>query len=168
MNNSDLPKLKLRKPTENDSVAIKACYERSASLHHPWTYASKNIKEYLTEENRYFLYLDTTTEIVGTFNITGIVRGYFQSAYLGYEVFTPHQGKGYMTQGIQLIIDLAFKQMNLHRLEANIQPHNDSSIKLVSRAGFTKEGFSKNYLNIGGQGWKDHERWALVNDNWKA
>ncbi len=160
--------LKLRKSQPDDLLEIKSCYELSESLHLPWTHPPRDFVNYLAEEHRYFLYLEPSTEIIGTFNISGVTRGFFHSAYLGYEVFAPHQSKGYMTQGVQLIIDLAFKKMNLHRLEANIQPHNENSIKLVSRAGFTKEGFSKNYLNIGGQGWKDHERWALINDNWKA
>ncbi len=57
----------------------------------------------------------------------------------------------------------AFEGLNLHRLEANIQPENFASIRLVSNAGFIKEGFSKNYLRVGGYEWKDHERWTIVN-----
>tara|TARA_R110002167_G_scaffold68996_1_gene194675 strand:+ start:643 stop:834 length:192 start_codon:yes stop_codon:yes gene_type:complete len=56
--------------------------------------------------------------------------------------------------------------LNLHRLEANIQPDNIASIKLVANNGFIKEGFSRNYLKVGGVEWKDHERWASVNANW--
>jgi ribosomal-protein-alanine N-acetyltransferase len=88
-----------------------------------------------------------------------------KSAYLGYEVFSPYEGKGYMTEGIQLLLHEVFTTLKLHRLEANIQPGNKNSIKLVSRAGFVKEGYSKDYLNVGGQGWKDHERWAIVNSD---
>ena len=145
---------------------IQELYERSVSLHQPWTYPPKDYSSYLSENGRYFLYIEESGEIVGTFNISGIVRGYFHSGYLGYEVFSPYQGKGYMRAGISLIINEAFGPLNLHRLEANIQPENVVSIKLVSAAGFVKEGFSKGYLNIGGLGWKDHERWALLNDTW--
>lgn len=159
--------LYLRKPKVSDKTVIEECYKRSASIHHPWIYPPKDFELYLADKNRYFLCLEDTGEIVGTFNISGIVRGYFHSAYLGYEIFSPHQGRGYMTVGIKLLLNEAFAQLNLHRLEANIQPGNESSIKLVSRAGFVKEGYSKNYLNIGGQGWKDHERWAIVNNGWK-
>jgi len=72
-----------------------------------------------------------------------------------------------MTIGIKLLLSKAFEELKLHRIEANIQPNNKASISLVSHAGFEKEGFSKNYLNIGGLGWKDHERWAIVNPRWK-
>lgn len=156
----------LRKPQANDLETIKSLYKHSKSLHQPWSYPPVDFKKYLAEEGRYFLCLDSHNCIIGTFNISGIVRGHFQSAYLGYEVFSPYQAKGYMKQGLTLIVNEAFNVLNLHRIEANIQPGNTSSIKLVSGAGFTKEGFSRNYLNIGGRGWQNHERWALINEDW--
>jgi len=160
--------LVLRKSKVEDEAEVKKCYERSALLHVPWSYPPTDFLAYLAEAGRYFLCLENTGEIVGTFNISGVVYGRFQSAYLGYEVFSPHENRGYMTAGFKLLISQAFDQLNLHRLEANIQPGNNSSIKLVSRIGFVKEGYSKNYLDVGGFGWKDHERWALVNPGWRS
>jgi ribosomal-protein-alanine N-acetyltransferase len=60
----------------------------------------------------------------------------------------------------------AFKQLKLHRLEANIQPGNLASIALIKRAGFVREGYSRRYLKICGQ-WRDHERWAILSEDWK-
>ena len=72
-----------------------------------------------------------------------------------------------MSKGLILLLEEAFNNLNLHRLEANIQTDNNTaSIALVSKAGFQKEGFSPKYLQVGGE-WKDHERWAIINDNWK-
>lgn len=157
----------LRKPKFDDLSEVKYLYEQSASIHNPWTYAPKNYESYLNQEGRYFLCLAETSEIIGTFNISEIVRGNFQSAFLGYEIFFPHQGKGYMSKGLVLLLKEAFESLNLHRLEANIQPENIASIQLVSKAGFVKEGFSKNYLKVGGIEWKDHERWAILNETCK-
>lgn len=159
--------LKLRKPKPEDIDEITVCYRESSSIHYPWVYPPKSFQDYLDQEGRYFLCLESTGIIVGTFNLSGIVRGYFQSGFLGYEVFSPHQKKGYMTIGLRLLLAEAFSTLNLHRLEANIQPENIGSIKLVKSAGFVKEGFSKSYLNIGGFGWKDHERWAIINTSWR-
>ncbi|WP_127019962.1 GNAT family N-acetyltransferase [Rheinheimera mangrovi] len=156
----------LRKAEANDLAEIMELYKQSASLHNPWVYAPNNYEEYLKQEHRYFVCCNESGNILGTFNISGIVRGYFQSAYLGYEVFSPYQGKGYMSKGILLLLNKAFEELNLHRLEANIQPENAASIKLVSNSGFVKEGFSKSYLRVGGLEWKDHERWAIVNSSW--
>ena len=158
----------LRKPRIEDKAEVESCYSKSVSIHGPWVYPPNSYDSYLADEGRYFLCLKETGSIVGTFNISGIVRGYFQSGYLGYEVFYPYNGKGYMAEGISLLLKEAFSVLNLHRLEANIQPENTNSIKLVSKAGFVKEGFSQSYLNIGGLGWKDHERWAIVNNEWES
>ena len=68
-----------------------------------------------------------------------------------------------MTKGMRLVTAYAFSEMNLHRLEANIQPQNVASIALVCRCGFHKEGLSPRYLKVLGQ-WRDHERWALLAD----
>lgn len=126
----------LRKPKHEDLDEIKASYERSISIHSPWVYPPKDYNAYLAEENRYFLCLENTHEIVGTFNISEVVRGYFQSAYLGYAAFSPHHRKGYMTKGMKLLVTEAFVTLNLHRLEVNIQPENYNSISLVSEVGF--------------------------------
>lgn len=156
----------LRKPKLSDQLEIQSAYERSETLHHPWTYPPSNIQKYLEHEGRYFVCRSEDHAIVGTFSISNIIRGYFHSAYLGYEAFSPFHGQGYMRSGLKLLIDEAFKNLNLHRLEANIQPENIASIRLVAGAGFVKEGFSRQYLRVGGKEWKDHERWALLNDTW--
>ena len=106
-------------------------------------------------------------ELAGTVNINEIVRGLFQSGYLSYYGFAPHNGQGYMTEGIRAVISNAFRKLGLHRLEANIQPGNVPSRKLIQRLGFKLEGFSPRYLKIAGR-WRDHERWAITVEDWRA
>jgi [ribosomal protein S5]-alanine N-acetyltransferase len=89
----------------------------------------------------------------------------FQNTYLGYYVDADYAGQGLMLEGLRLAIDHAFHKLDLHRIEANIQPENIPSINLVRRLGFTKEGFSRRYLKIN-ERWCDHERWALTSEDW--
>ena len=96
-------------------------------------------------------------------NISEIVRGAFRSAYLGYYAFTPHEDRGLMTEGLRLAVSDAFRRLRLHRLEANVQPGNEASLRLIRRLGFRREGYSPRYLKIRGR-WRDHERWALLAD----
>jgi ribosomal-protein-alanine N-acetyltransferase len=104
--------------------------------------------------------------ILGRINVSEIVRGNFQSAFLGYEMGAAHAGQGYMTEVLPLVLRHVFQRLKLHRIEANIQPDNAASIALVRRAGFVKEGTSRRYLRIGG-GWRDHEHWVMLRENWR-
>jgi len=99
--------------------------------------------------------------IAGVINVSQIFHGNFQSAYLGFYAGAPFIGKGYMSEGLRLVLRHAFSRLGLHRLEANIQPANRASIRLVRRAGFRREGFSPRYLKVFGR-WRDHERWAIT------
>jgi len=99
--------------------------------------------------------------IAGVINVSQIFYGNFRSAYLGYYAGARFMGQGYMSDGLRLVFRHAFGALGLHRLEANIQPENRASIRLVRRAGFRREGFSRRYLKIGGR-WRDHERWAIT------
>ncbi len=104
--------------------------------------------------------------LVGVININEIVKGTFESGYLGYYAFDPYVGRGLMSTGLRQVVSRAFGELRLHRLEANIQPDNVASLALVQRHGFTREGFSPRYLKLGGR-WRDHERWALLRENWR-
>ena len=104
--------------------------------------------------------------IVGVFNISQIFRGAFRSAYLGYYAFTPFSRQGYMSAGMPLLLRHAFRELRLHRIEANLQPENLASRALVKRHGFSQEGYSPRYLKIAGR-WRDHERWAILAEDWR-
>jgi [ribosomal protein S5]-alanine N-acetyltransferase len=99
--------------------------------------------------------------LVGGINVNNIVRARFQSASLGYWAYAGTAGQGYLSEGLRLVIRYAIGELGLHRLEANIQPANTASIRLVKRNGFRYEGTSPDYLFISGA-WRDHERWAIT------
>jgi [ribosomal protein S5]-alanine N-acetyltransferase len=147
----------------------------SRTLHRPWLYAPQtpeDFREYLVRALRptseFFLACRLEDDaIVGFLNLGEIVRGGFQSAYLGYGAVASHAGKGYMTEALELVLRDTFTRLGLHRVEANIQPGNAASIALVRRAGFELEGVSPRYLKIGGR-WRDHERWAIRSERWSA
>jgi [ribosomal protein S5]-alanine N-acetyltransferase len=165
----------LRPPVESDRHEFISVMAASTDLHEPW------ISDIATDEyfdrllirvthSRYYTNLVCLLDggpIVGVFNISEIVRGAFQSAFLSYAAVAGYEGKGLMGEGLQLLLDSAFMELDLHRLEANIQPDNTLSIALVRRAGFTYEGTSRRYLKLGGA-WRDHEHWVLLAEDWAA
>ncbi|CAG8999465.1 MAG: [Ribosomal protein S5]-alanine N-acetyltransferase [Candidatus Celerinatantimonas neptuna] len=93
--------------------------------------------------------------MIATANISNIVRGVFQAAYLGYGLDLQYQGKGYMTEILLAAIPEIFTRLKLHRLMANYIPENHRSGQVLKRVGFVEEGLAKNYLYINGK-WQDH------------
>jgi ribosomal-protein-alanine N-acetyltransferase len=125
-------------------------------------YAERN----LDEANECFVICQNVdNKIVGAINLSQIFRKAFQNCYLGYSLGVNYIGKGFMTEAVELVLQHAFENLKLHRVEANVQPHNLASIKVLQRCGFTKEGFSRKYLKIDDI-WCDHERWAIIFEDW--
>ncbi|MEQ8764830.1 MAG: GNAT family protein [Planctomycetota bacterium] len=116
---------------------------------------------------RLFLCRVEDGQLLGYFGVSSITRGPLQSAYLGYWIGQEFSRQGYMREGLPLVLDHVFGELGLHRIEANIQPQNHPSISLVRSVGFRREGFSPRYLKIDGR-WRDHERWAILADEWRS
>lgn len=158
-------------PAPRHETEFLAAVVRSQRLHGAWVTAPRSSAEYrlyLKERRgprqvKYFV-CSEQGELCGVFNLSEIVRGSFQSAYLGYYALAPHGGKGFMSAGLELVLEKVFGELALHRVEANIQPKNTRSIRLVERAGFRLEGLSPRYLKIAGR-WRDHERWAMTSED---
>lgn len=164
----------LRPPTESDREQFLAAMQLSEQLHEPW------INDIATDAyfDRLLARVDDQRQdsnlvcllgegaIVGVFNLSEIVRGAFQSAFLSYAAVSGYQRRGLMSEGLQLLLQRAFEALGLHRLEANIQPGNAASIALVRRAGFVCEGTSRRYLQVGGD-WRDHQHWVMLAEEWR-
>ena len=103
-------------------------------------------------------------KIIGDVHLSNIVRGIFQSCHLGYKIDASVQGRGYMREALQAVIDHAFTEMKLHRIEANIMPANLRSIMLVQSLNFEEEGLAKKYLKVNGE-WQDHLHYTLLNND---
>jgi [ribosomal protein S5]-alanine N-acetyltransferase len=159
----------LRPATGGDEAEFIALVRASAGMHRPWMSLPATPEDYQAYMRRYgqsceeslLICLRGTGAIAGMVNINSIIRGRFQCGSLGYAAFAPTAGKGYMTEGLGLVVRYAFEQLRLHRLEANIQPGNHASLSLARRLGFRREGYSPEMLFIDGA-WRDHERWAIT------
>jgi [ribosomal protein S5]-alanine N-acetyltransferase len=105
----------------------------------------------LADTASFFICRTEDNAIVGAINLSQIFRGGFQSAYLGYFIGEPFAARGYMSEALQLVLRYAFRNLGLHRLEANIQPGNVASVALVQRAGFrakdTRDVISKSVVS---------------------
>jgi ribosomal-protein-alanine N-acetyltransferase len=165
----------IRPPVARDRDAFLAAMHASRRLHRSWSAPPRTPAAWAAFLRRYrrpthVAFLACRRDdgrIAGAFMLMEIVRGQFQGAYLGYYAAAELARRGYMTEGLRLVLRHAFGALRLHRIEANIQPANARSIALVRRCGFRREGFSPRYLKIAGR-WRDHQRWAIVAEEWRA
>lgn len=148
---------------------------RSRELHRGFVTAAATPREYRDylrrarrgDQESYFVIAAESRELAGVVNVTDIVREPQPSGRLGYYAFVPHAGNGLMREGLVHVINLAFLELGLTRLDANIQPGNRRSLTLVARLGFQRDAEARGYLKIGGR-WRDHERWSLRAVDWRA
>ncbi|MEH7303188.1 GNAT family N-acetyltransferase, partial [Neobacillus drentensis] len=61
-------------------------------------------------------------------------------------------------------LDLAFDELQLHRVQAAVMPRNIASKRILEKTGFKKEGYSPRYLKINGS-WEDHEIYAITKED---
>ena len=103
--------------------------------------------------------------LVGQVGFSMIETGPFSNAVMGYWTGRPFIRKGYGTRMVGLALAFIFEKIEIERVEANVQPENEASRRLLRRVGFRMEGYSPEYLEIDGRRC-DHERWAMLRSEW--
>ncbi len=107
--------------------------------------------------------------IAGFYNLTDIVRGAFQNAYASWSVSADVARRGYGSEGVRALLAVAFTPqpvgVGLHRVQANVIPDNEPSLRLARRVGFRQEGLAPRYLHIAGE-WRDHVMFGLTVEEW--
>lgn len=166
------PRVLIRAPHAGDETELTALVRASRDFHGGWISPPSTPEAFAAQLRRnenpdfaaFVICRRDDGAIVGGVNLSQIFMGPLQSAYMGYWAGAPYAGQGYMMEGVGLVLTHAFREIKLHRVEANLQPGNAASRALVQRLGFTQEGFSRRYLKIGGR-WRDHERWAILRED---
>jgi ribosomal-protein-alanine N-acetyltransferase len=162
---------RIQPPEAGDEKAFLSAMRESIGLHHPWVTAPRDhagwqrYMKRLAKDNEAGFLVKRIQDgaICGVVNLNIITYEALCSAYVSYFGVAGETEKGYMKEGLLQVIAHAFEELDLHRLEANIQPGNLASIALARSTGFQYEGYSPRFLKIKGE-WCDHERWAVLSD----
>ena len=154
-------RLVLRRMNKNDGAAIlKLRSDKNVMQYidrpHMTTEAEaldfiKKIDESL--ENNYgitwAISLKNNLQLIGTVGFWRIINEHYR-AEIGYMLSPDFHGKGIMQEAIEQTLDYGFSIMNLHSVEANVNPGNMASIKLLEKNGFVKEAhFKEHYYHDG-------------------
>ncbi|RDW15211.1 RimJ/RimL family protein N-acetyltransferase [Oceanobacillus arenosus] len=129
----------------------------------------KRIQEYakgweLDQQYMFGIFTMDNDALIGTINLFEVLRGSLQGAFIGYFLDKEQNGKGFMTEAVKLVVTYAFNQLQLHRVEAGVMPHNIGSIRVLEKAGFHREGIAVKNVKINGK-WEDHQVLAIINLN---
>ncbi|MCI0465520.1 MAG: GNAT family N-acetyltransferase [Beijerinckiaceae bacterium] len=118
-------------------------------------------QEIANDEAYPFLIFCDNNVLAGGLTLGQIKRGVVQSGTLGYWIGERYARQGLMSGAVHAMTGYAFTSLRLHRIEASCLPHNTASIRLLERAGFTREGYARAYLRINGV-WQDHLLYGLL------
>lgn len=92
---------------------------------------------------------------VGFIALGGISYGAGRMAFIGYWVVEKFANQGIITRAVALLTEHAFADLRLHRIEINVRPENQPSIRVALKSGYELEGKRSKYLHIDGA-WRDH------------
>ena len=101
----------------------------------------------------------------GEVSLGSVLRGPFQSSFIGYWIDEAQAGNGYVPEAVALAIRFGFDTLGLHRMEAAIVPRNANSRRVAAKLGLRDEGVAARFLQIRGV-WEDHVRYAITYEEW--
>jgi len=159
----------LREVVGSDAAALAEAYRRNRERLAPWE--PERAERFFTDAGQESaievmlrereagtgvpFVLEAGEWIVGRVNLSGIVRGPFQSANLGYWIDGELGGRGVMTAAVDAVARVAAGGLGLHRIQAATLLHNAPSQSVLRRCGFAEIGVAPRYLRIAGR-WQDH------------
>lgn len=121
-----------------------------------------SLEAYSSERSVPLAILDAQGQLVGRINLNGITRGAMQSATVGYWVSESHTGRGIATAAVREVVQLAFGELQLHRVQAETLFHNTGSQRVLERNGFRPFGIAPAHVRIAGR-WQDFIMYSLIN-----
>ncbi|WP_297800004.1 GNAT family protein [uncultured Brevundimonas sp.] len=167
----------LRPPRPSDYLEWATIREASRDYLQPWEPAwsvddlsraayKRRLQVYAREMELgtaypFFVMDAQTNALVGAITLSNIRRGVAETGTLGYWIGQPYAGEGRGTAAVGAMLQFAFGDLKLHRVEAACVPHNHASQRVLEKSGFRREGLAKAYLKINGL-WADHILFAVL------
>lgn len=145
------------------------CVRRYMGIH-PYESIQETKKEIKWYENifkeqtgiRWGISLKDDPKIIGSCGFLNISKANMR-AEIGYELHREFWGKGLMSEALAAILQFGFKDMNINRIEALVEPENIASLKLLENFHFVKEGLLRQY-EYGMGKYDDLYMYSLLNE----
>jgi ribosomal-protein-alanine N-acetyltransferase len=104
-------------------------------------------------------------QVAGEVNLNNVIRGAMQSGTIGYWIDQRQAGHAYVAEAVVVVLQFAFEQLMLHRIEICIVPRNARSRRIMEKLQIREEGIAQRYLEINGT-WEDHVRYGITVEEW--
>ena len=114
---------------------------------------------------RWAVCLTGTNELIGTMKLA--THPEYESAELGYWIGKPYWGNGYASEAGYLVVDYAFRTLELNRVEAHAMVENIVSAKVLRKLGMREEGYHPQLIKKWGE-FKDVKTYGLLREQWVA
>lgn len=161
-------RLLLRKVSMDDAEDVFLLRTNEAAMKYinkPKLLSIDDAKELIKKMNepdriQWGITLPTDNKIIGTIGYHKIDKDHYR-AEIGYMLHPDHWNTGMMSEAITKVIDHGFNKMQLHSIEATINPGNDASRNLLKKFSFIKEAYFKEKFFFEGK-FFDNEVYSLV------
>lgn len=122
-----------------------------------------SMKQFLNKSAaRYYLYEKGAEEtVLGCVAFSDIKLGEEKTCKISYKLDMEAQGMGFAEEAVEFLIAEVAKEFGIHRIEADIMPDNERSLRLAEKVGFKYEGIAVSSHMIAGK-WEDHARYAII------
>lgn len=149
-------RLVLRRIEQSDAMSILTYLSDDEVMKHYGLEPFQSVEDALNEISWYESILDENTgirwgitlkeenKVIGSCGFLEMVAQHHRSD-IGFELSKQHWGKGLASEALEAVVTYGFKEMNLQRIQALIEPPNIPSQKLVEKHGFVKEGLLRKY-----------------------
>jgi len=169
-------RLVLRPLRETDTDALFAIFSDVKVMRYwstpPWidheparAMIASDLAQTTKDHLRLGIELASVEGLIGTCTLFSIITT-CRRAEVGYGLAASAWGKGYMNEALHSLLDYGFGELNLNRVEADIDPRNEASARTLERLGFSKEGYLRERWIVGDEV-SDTVLYGLLRREWR-
>ncbi|HEX8825096.1 MAG TPA: GNAT family protein [Archangium sp.] len=172
----ETPRLRLRWLTEADVPALYELFSnREVTRYWSWSAYTelaqaetllRNVHKFFAERSlfQWGIARREDDKVVGTCTLAEL-SGQHRRASLGYALDRAHWGQGHGREAVSRVMEFGFTTLELHRLEADVDPRNAGSIKVLEGLGFQREGYQRERYFLDGEV-QDAVLYGLLRREW--
>ena len=132
-----------------------------------WPQYIRRLDHQMRDRDGLTMLIEVNGEVAGQVSVGAVEHGAMSQGILGYWIAERWGGLGVMSLAVATVIDMVLSDLGLHRLEVNVKPDNERSLKLCRNLGLRQEGYKRRYMSIAGK-WADHVSFGVDQEDLKS